>query len=55
MGNSSISGTLMAIAVQTEDGKYLVIAHGTADDVARARQVLQGTGPTELNVHGQAA
>jgi hypothetical protein len=36
-------------------GKYLVIAHGTADEVARARQVLQGTAPTELNVHGEAA
>src|SRR5215470_15248416 len=40
---------------QVKAGKYLVIAHGSADDVAKARQVLQGTGPTELNVHGQPA
>ena len=36
-------------------GKYLVIAHGSPDDVAKAKQVLAGTKPTELNVHGQAA
>jgi hypothetical protein len=36
-------------------GKYLVIAHGTPDDVNKAKQVLAGTKPTELNVHGQAA
>jgi hypothetical protein len=32
-------------------GKYLVIAHGNADDVERARKILQGTGATELNLH----
>jgi hypothetical protein len=36
-------------------GKYLVIAHGSPDDVNRAKQVLAGTKPAELNVHGQAA
>jgi hypothetical protein len=36
-------------------GKYLVIAHGTPDDVNKAKQVLAGTKPAELNVHGQAA
>lgn len=36
-------------------GKYVVIAHGTADDVAKARGILADTGPTELNVHGQVA
>jgi hypothetical protein len=36
-------------------GKYLVIAHGSAADVTRARQVLAGTKPAELNVHGQVA
>ncbi|HKB42217.1 MAG TPA: general stress protein [Gemmataceae bacterium] len=36
-------------------GKYLVIAHGSADEVAKARQILQGTNPAELTVHDQAA
>jgi hypothetical protein len=36
-------------------GKYLVIAHGSPDDVAKAKQVLAGTQPAELNVHTQAA
>jgi hypothetical protein len=36
-------------------GKYLVVAHGSPDDVAKAKQILSGTKPAELNVHGQAA
>jgi hypothetical protein len=36
-------------------GKYLVIAHGGPDDVAKAKQILAGTKPAELNVHGKAA
>jgi len=36
-------------------GKYLVIAHGTTDLVAKAKKILEGTTPAELNVHGQAA
>jgi hypothetical protein len=32
-------------------GKYLVIAHGTPEDVKKARGILEGTKPTELNVH----
>src|SRR5262249_19970487 len=35
-------------------GKYLVIAHGSADEVKKARQILEGTRPMELNLHGQA-
>jgi hypothetical protein len=36
-------------------GKYLVIAHGSPADADKARTVLAGTGPAELDVHGQAA
>jgi hypothetical protein len=36
-------------------GKYLVIAHGSADDVRKAKQILEGTRPAELNVHAQPA
>ncbi len=40
---------------QLKGGKYLVIAHGTADDVARAQSILQGTGASELTTHAEAA
>lgn len=36
-------------------GRYLVIAHGTADQVATAKKTLEATQPAELNAHGQAA
>jgi hypothetical protein len=32
-------------------GKYLVIAHGTAEDVNKAKAILQGTAAGELTVH----
>jgi hypothetical protein len=36
-------------------GKYLVVAHGGADDVARAKDILQASTSTELNHHTGAA
>ena len=36
-------------------GKYLVIAHGTAEEVTKAKQILGETRPAELNAHAQAA
>jgi uncharacterized membrane protein len=35
-------------------GKYVVVAHGSADEVARAQTILQGTGAAELNAHTAA-
>jgi uncharacterized membrane protein len=32
-------------------GKFLLIAHGTAEEVQRARNVLQSSGAEEINVH----
>jgi uncharacterized membrane protein len=32
-------------------GKFLLIAHGTTDEVQRARNVLQNIGAEEINVH----
>ena len=32
-------------------GKFLLIAHGTADEVQQARNVLQSTGAEEINMH----
>lgn len=34
-------------------GKYLLVVHGNHDQVESAREVLSGTGPAELNVHGE--
>ncbi|MGC8780866.1 MAG: general stress protein [Anaerolineae bacterium] len=36
-------------------GKYLVIAHGSAEEVARAQNILQGTAAIEVTQHGAAA
>ena len=38
---------------RVKGGKYLVIAHGSPDQVERARGVLQTTAPEELNMHQQ--
>lgn len=40
---------------RVKGGKYLVIAHGSPDEVERARGVLQNTEPEELNVHREQA
>jgi uncharacterized membrane protein len=31
--------------------KFVLIAHGTADEVAKAREMIQRTSPVEINVH----
>jgi hypothetical protein len=36
-------------------GKFLVVAHGTADEVKKAQEVLAGTGAAELTSHNEAA
>jgi hypothetical protein len=35
-------------------GKYLVVAHGSAEDVAKAHNILKDTGADELDVHAEA-
>jgi Heat induced stress protein YflT len=37
------------LALKTD--KFLVMAHGTAEDAARARDILKGTHPAELHLH----
>src|SRR5262245_22738599 len=36
-------------------GKFLVVAHGTADEVKKAQGILSGTGAAELTAHADAA
>jgi hypothetical protein len=35
-------------------GKFMLIAHGTADEVQKARAILQTSGAEQVNVHQQA-
>jgi len=37
------------LALKTD--KYLVIAHGTAEEAVRAKRIIKATNPTELHVH----
>jgi hypothetical protein len=39
---------------QLKAGKFLVLAQGSAADVARAESILQATAPAELTAHGAA-
>ena len=34
-------------------GKYLLVAHGNAEEVARAQDILQGSAATEVNRHAE--
>lgn len=36
-------------------GKFLVIAHGTPEEVTRAKATLEGSGASELTTHAEAA
>ena len=45
---------ILKYAEELKGGKYLLIAHGSAGEVARAHNILQGSGATELNVHSGA-
>ena len=43
--------TVVKYETSVKAGKFLLIAHGTTDEVQRARNVLQSTGAEEINVH----
>ena len=40
---------------QLKAGKYLVLAQGSAEDIARAESILQTTAPTEVTAHTATA
>jgi hypothetical protein len=60
---SGVLGWLASIGISKEHilkyeesvkaGKYLVIAHGSAEEVQKAKKILEGSKPAELNVHAQ--
>lgn len=61
-GLSALGGALYSIGVPRDSilkyesavkaNRFLVLAHGTADEVARAREILHSAGAMEVDVHG---
>jgi hypothetical protein len=62
-GISAIGAALASIGIPKDSivkyetaikaDKFVLIAHGTTDEVAKAKDLLQTTGSAELNVHSQ--
>ena len=44
-------GTALKYESSVKAGKYLLIAHGTPEEVEAARRILGGTDAEEINVH----
>jgi hypothetical protein len=44
--------SILQYEVALKADKFLLIAHGTADEVAKAKETIVGTSPLEVNVHG---
>ena len=44
--------SILRYEVALKSDKFLLVAHGTAEEVARAKDILATTNPSELNVHG---
>lgn len=44
--------SILRYEVALKANKFLLVAHGTAEEVARARDILATTNPSELGVHG---
>lgn len=44
--------SVLQYEVALKADKFLLIAHGTADEVAKARETIERTSPVEVTVHG---
>lgn len=44
--------SVLRYEVALKSDKFLLVAHGTADEVARARDIIATTHPVEMDVHG---
>ena len=44
--------SILRYEVALKADKFLLIAHGTADDVAKAKATIEHTSPVQVNVHG---
>lgn len=43
--------SILKYEVALKTNNFLLVAHGTADEVARARDILQTTRPSEVGLH----
>jgi hypothetical protein len=43
--------SILRYEVALKADQFLLIAHGAADEVAKAKETLEGTSPVEINVH----
>jgi hypothetical protein len=43
--------SILRYEVALKADKFLLIAHGTADEVAKAKEMIERTSPAEINVH----
>jgi len=46
--------SIMKYETALKSDKFLVIAHGTADEVAKAKSILKATGAAEIDAHAKA-
>jgi len=46
--------SILRYEVALKADKFLLIAHGTADEVAKAKETIERTSPAEVNVHTDA-
>jgi uncharacterized membrane protein len=46
--------SIMKYETALKSDKFLVIAHGTADEVAKAKSILKTTGAAEIDAHAEA-
>jgi hypothetical protein len=43
--------SVLRYEVALKANKFLLIGHGTADEIAKAREIVQRTAPVEINIH----
>jgi hypothetical protein len=44
--------SILSYEVALKSDKFLLLAHGTAEEVAHAKEIIAATHPAEMNVHG---
>jgi hypothetical protein len=47
--------SILQYEVALKANKFILVAHGSTNEIARAREIIDTTNPTEVNVHGGGA
>jgi hypothetical protein len=47
--------SILSYEAAIKSDKFLVVAHGTPDEVHKAKEILEGTSPKQMDVHGDDA